>query len=144
MWAHDCPPACPSAVATAGATVFFDFKVRAESASARRLVVTSELSALGGPSPTVFGCVAIDSEALATVRLRRQRLRSLRDCGKAVTDGGLAEPPARTALPSVNAIPSELVKLPTPAGESTAFLAIAETSVMGSRRMSPGEAPGDA
>ena len=71
MWATVCPPACPSSVTTAGATVFFHLKVRAESASARRLVVTSELGALGGPSPTVFGCVAIDDEALETVRLRR-------------------------------------------------------------------------
>ena len=94
MWATVCPPACPGSVTTAGATVFFDIKVRAESASDRRLVVTSELGALGGPSPTVFGSVAIDDEAPDAVRLRRLRLRSLRDCGKAVTVGGLAEPTA--------------------------------------------------
>ena len=62
LWATVCPPACdPVSASATGATVFFDITVRAESSSARGLVVACKLDALGGPSPAVFDCGTIDA-----------------------------------------------------------------------------------
>ena len=62
LWATVCPPACDPVRATAtGATVFFDITVRAESSSARWLVVACKLGDIGGPSSAVSDCGTIDA-----------------------------------------------------------------------------------